>query len=120
MHRVLPVLAVFFLAGSPLMAQDPVKVDAKHYKVISENSDVRILKFSYGPHEKSVMHSHPDLVVIYLTDMTVKMTLPNGKSIEQSGKAGEAQFTPAGTHLPENLSDKTMEGILVELKGKSR
>jgi len=101
------------------MAQDPVKVDAKHYKVISENSEVRILKFSYGPHEKSVMHSHPDLVAIYLTDMTVKMHLPNGKSIEQSGKAGEAQFTAAGTHLPENVSDKTIEGILVELKGKT-
>jgi quercetin dioxygenase-like cupin family protein len=117
MHRVLLALALVCLAGSAVMAQDPVKVDAKHYKLVSENAQVRILRFNYGPHEKSVMHAHPDLVVVYLTDMKIKMTLPDGKSVEQSGKAGEAQFTPAGTHLPENLSDKAVEGILVELKG---
>jgi hypothetical protein len=31
-------------------------------------------------------------------------------------KAGESKFTPAGNHLPENLGDTPMEGILVELK----
>ena len=101
------------------MGQDPVKVDPNHYKVVSENSEVRVLRFHYGPHEKSVMHSHPDLVAVYLTDMHVKMMTPDGKSQEQTGKAGEAQWTPAGTHLPENLSDKPIEGILVELKSKS-
>jgi quercetin dioxygenase-like cupin family protein len=117
MRRVLLAVAFVCLAASAAIAQDPVKVDAKHYKLVSENAQVRILRFSYGPHEKSVMHAHPDLVVVYLTDMKVKMTLPDGKSVEQSGKAGEAQFTPAGIHLPENDSDKTIEGILVELKG---
>jgi quercetin dioxygenase-like cupin family protein len=117
MHRVLLALAVVCLAGSAALAQDPVKVDSKHYKVVSENAQVRILRFNYGPHEKSVMHHHPDLVVVYLTDMNVKMTLPDGKTVEQSGKAGEAAFNAAGTHLPENLSDKPIEGILVELKG---
>ena len=42
-----------------LAAQDAAKVDAKHYTVISENEQVRILKVHYGPHEKSVMHHHP-------------------------------------------------------------
>jgi quercetin dioxygenase-like cupin family protein len=64
------------------------------------------------------MHAHPDLVVVYITDMDIKMTLPDGKSQEMTGKAGEAQWTPAGTHLPENLSDKPIEGILVEFKSK--
>ena len=35
-----------------------------------------------------------------------------------SASAGEAQWTPAETHLPENLSDQPLELILVELKGK--
>jgi hypothetical protein len=35
-------------------------------------------------------------------------------------KAGDAQFTPAGTHLPENVGDAGMDLILVELKGHSR
>jgi hypothetical protein len=42
--------------------------------------------------------------------------MPNGTSVEQTMKAGESKFTPAGNHLPENLGDAPMEGILVELK----
>ncbi len=42
-----------------LSAQDAAKVDPKHYTVVSENAQVRILKVHYDPHEKSVMHSHP-------------------------------------------------------------
>lgn len=118
MHRFLLLLALVCLTGTAAMGQDPVKVDSNHYKIVSENAQVRILRFHYGPHEKSVMHSHPDLVVVYLTDMHVKMTSPDGKSQEQTGKAGEAQWTPAGAHLPENLSDKPIEGILVEFKSK--
>lgn len=97
-------------------AQDPVKVDPKHYKVESENAKVRILSIHYGPHEKSVMHSHPDSVVIYLTDGTTRMHTPDGKSQDTQGRAGQALFTPAGTHLPENIGDKDVNAILVELK----
>jgi len=49
-------------------AQDATKVDAKHYTVLSENDQVRILKVHYGAHEKSVMHSHPATVAVFLTD----------------------------------------------------
>ncbi len=117
MHRFLLGIALVCLTGTVAMGQDPVKVDPNHYKVVSENAKVRVLRFHYGPHEKSVMHSHPDLVAVYLTDLHVKMTTPDGKSQEETGKAGQAQWTPAGTHLPENLSDQAVEGILVELKG---
>ncbi len=51
-----------------LSAQDAAKVDPKHYTVVSENDEVRILKVHYGPHEKSVMHSHPATVAVFLTD----------------------------------------------------
>jgi quercetin dioxygenase-like cupin family protein len=97
-------------------AQDAVKVDAKHYTVVSENDQVRILKVHYGPHEKSVMHSHPNSVAVPLTDSTAQFTLPDGKKQTMTMKAGEALFTPAGTHLPENTEDKGMDLILVELK----
>src|SRR4051812_6129942 len=97
-------------------AQDPVKVDSKHYKVESENADVRILHIHYGPHEKSVMHGHPDSVVIYLTDGATRMHTPDCKSQDNQGKAGQALFTPAGIHQPENIGDKDFNAILVELK----
>jgi uncharacterized RmlC-like cupin family protein len=75
-----------------------------------------VLKIHYGPHEKSVMHMHPDSVVTYLTDAHTKFTMPDGTSREVSGKAGEALWTPAGSHLPENMSDTPFDAILVELK----
>jgi hypothetical protein len=100
------------------LAQDPVKVDPKHYTVVSENDQVRILKVHYGPHEKSVMHSHPAGVAVPLSDSMAKFTLPDGKTQDMTMKKGEAMYTEAGAHLPENTTDKPFDLILVELKGK--
>lgn len=121
-YRLLGMLsAMFFLvcATHAAMAQDAVKVDPKHYIVESENAQVRVLRITYGPREKSVMHGHPASVAIFLTDGQTKFTLPNGKTEERSWKAGQTMWLPAGKHLPENVSDKPMELILVELKTKS-
>jgi quercetin dioxygenase-like cupin family protein len=104
------------LAGAVASAQDPVKVDPKHYKVEFENSQVRVLRINYGPHEKSVMHHHPGSVAVYLSDGQARMTTPDGKSQNSPIKAGVAEWTPAGSHQPENVGDKPFELILVELK----
>ena len=101
-----------------LWAQDAVKVDPKHYSVVTENDQVRVLKVHYGPHEKSIMHSHPDSVAVSLTTGKVQFTLPDGKTQVVDFKSGDSQFTPVGTHLPENISDHAMDIVLVELKGK--
>jgi quercetin dioxygenase-like cupin family protein len=115
--RVLFVCVVVCLfAVGICFAQDPVKVDPKHYKVESENAQVRVLRIHYGAGEKSVMHSHPDSVVVYLSDGTTRMHTPDGKTQDNQGKTGEALFTPAGTHLPENVGDKEFNAVLVELK----
>ena len=113
------MVALWVVSAVPAFAQDPVKVDPKHYKVEFENEHVRVLRISYGAGEKSVMHSHPNSVAVFLTDGQVKFTTPDGKSREVPAKAGSTEWTPAGKHLPENIGDKPFELILVELKGKS-
>jgi quercetin dioxygenase-like cupin family protein len=102
-----------------LSAQDAVKVDPKHYTVVSENDQVRILKVHYGPHEKSVMHSHPATVAVFLTDAKAEFTYPDGKKKNVTLKAGDAQYEARVTHLPENTGDNGMDAIVVELKGKA-
>lgn len=99
------------------VAQDPVKVDPSHYKVESENDQVRILRIHYGPHEKSVMHSHPASVVVYLSNGNIRMTTPDGKSTDTQGKMGQALYEPAGVHNPENTGDTPFDAVLIELKG---
>lgn len=121
MYRILCLLLfVLALAVPAALSQDAVKADPQHYKVESENKRVRVLRIKYGPHEKSVMHSHPDSVAIFLTDGRIKFTFPGGKTEERDMKAGQTMFTPAVRHLPENISDGDMEAILVEIKTPKR
>ncbi len=121
MYRLLfSALFVLAIAVPAALAQDATKVDARHYKVEFQNSRVRIVRAHYGPHEKSVMHSHPDSVAIFQTDGRVKFTFPNGKTEERDMKAGQALWTPAVRHLPENLTDNDMEVILVEFKTRRK
>ena len=110
------VLVCLCLAPT-VVAQDAVKVDPQHYTVVSENDQVRILKVHYGPHEKSVMHSHPATVAVFLTDAKGQFAFPDGKKQDFDVKAGQSQYQAASTHLPENTGDKDMEVIVVELKG---
>jgi quercetin dioxygenase-like cupin family protein len=114
------VVAGIIAHGAAVQAQtpkaDPVKVDPKHYKVEFENESVRVLRISYAPGEKSVMHYHPGSTVVYLTDGKVRMTTPDGKSQDIVSKTGETSWTAAGSHLPQNVGDKPFQALLVEVK----
>lgn len=118
MRRIVFLLISVCLVVSTAIAQDPVKVDPKHYKVEFENNQVRVLRIHFGPHEKSVMHEHPANVAVFLTDGHAKFTLPDGTTKESHSKAWEIEWDAGGKHLPENLSDKPFQLILVELKSK--
>jgi len=111
------ILTFVFLTESAL-AQDATKVDSTHYKAEFENEQVRVVRISYGPGEKSVMHEHSEGVAVFLTDHHVKFTYPDGKTEEITAKAGQTIWLPAGKHLPENISDEPWELILVEMKVK--
>jgi quercetin dioxygenase-like cupin family protein len=112
--------AVLGLCVVPMLsAQDAAKVDPKHYTVVSENDQVRILKVHYGAHEKSVMHSHPAAVAVFLTNATGQFNYPGGKTEKFVTKAGDSQYTPATVHLPENTGEEPLDVIVVELKGKA-
>ncbi|OFW29262.1 MAG: hypothetical protein A3J28_08575 [Acidobacteria bacterium RIFCSPLOWO2_12_FULL_60_22] len=104
MRRIVWTFSLLSLAISAALAQDPVKVDPKHYKVEFENAQVRIMRVIRGPHEKSPLHEHPNYIAIYLTDG------PGGR------KAKTAQWRDAIKHEEENATDKATETVVVELK----
>ena len=99
------------------IAADPLKMDPKHYSVEFENDRVRVLRVTYGSREKSFMHGHPATVAVFLTENRARFTCPGGRTEERNWKSGQSMFIPSEEHLPENLTDKPIELVLVELKG---
>ncbi|MCI4350771.1 MAG: hypothetical protein L3K15_04590 [Thermoplasmata archaeon] len=98
------------------MSLDPVVVASKQYSVVVDNDRVRVLRISYGPYEKGAMHSHPDCVLVCLTEMNGTFSYPDGRSEEVVVPAGTATFMPANTHQPTNTTANRFEGYLIELK----
>ena len=102
--------------GETRLVKDPVKVDSKHYKVEFENDKVRALRIRYGPREKSIMHSHPNAVAVFLEDGRARFTYPDGKTENFEMKAGQTMWFPAVEHLPENTQDKPIHLVFIEFK----
>src|SRR5437879_6190738 len=83
-------LGVLFLAGA-LGAQgvpDVSKADSKHYKVLFENDQMRVVLVSYGAGEKSELLDHADALSIALSDRKERVTR-GGSTRETTAKAGE-------------------------------
>ncbi|HXK10619.1 MAG TPA: hypothetical protein VMT70_13300 [Vicinamibacteria bacterium] len=100
-------------------AQDPVKVDPAHYRVLLDNAAVRVLKIHMPVGARSVMHVHPDAILVPLSSGKARFTMPDGKSEEHDLTQDAATYTPATTHDPANVGTTAIDAILVELKAKS-
>ena len=110
---------VFCLASTVVFAQDPTKVETKHYKLDFENDKVQVVSVHYGPHEKSGLHEHPGGVVVILTSAHLRFTDENGKTREIFSKPGEARWYPPFKHRVENLGDTPYDAVYVGIKGVS-
>lgn len=116
--KLVSAVAFVCMAACLSTAQDPTKVEPKHYKLDFENDRVQVLSVHYGPHEKSVMHEHPGGVVVSLTEAHLRFTDENGKTREVHSKAGEVRWYPPFRHKVENLGNTTYDGVYIGVKGK--
>jgi quercetin dioxygenase-like cupin family protein len=106
------------LATAATFAQDPTKVEPKHYKLDFENDRVQVVSIHYGPHEQSALHEHPGGVVVILTAAHLRFVDENGKVREIFSKPGEARWYPPFKHRVENLGDTPYDAVYIGLKGK--
>ena len=109
-------LALLLLAGATAAAQDPDKVAPAIVKVEIDNDWVRVLRVKEGPQQKAPMHEHPATVVVFLTDVHQRIIGGDGAVQEITRKAGEVQYRDAVKHADENISDRPLEAIVIELK----
>jgi beta-alanine degradation protein BauB len=117
MRVLLSLAALIFVFSTAAFAQDAVVADADHVKLLTENDQVRILRFSYKPGDKSPVHDHPGNVSVLLTDQDAKSTA-NGKTTDIHMKAGDAMWRSPTKHVFENTGSTPADGILVEPKCK--
>jgi quercetin dioxygenase-like cupin family protein len=108
-------ITVALIAGA--YAQDPAIVNAKTIKVRFENDRVRVLEATLPPGVKEQVHSHPAYVIYVLEGGRYRNYASDAKVTEGELKTGEVLFREPLTHAAENIGDKPLHMILVELKG---
>jgi hypothetical protein len=108
---VMPMLLLFSTPGCTQSVEQ-----AATSKTEVDNDRVIVRRNIHAPHSITPLHSHRAGVVVYLSDVHERTITPDGSSREVFHKAGDVIWAPARTHRLENLADKPIEAIEIELK----
>jgi quercetin dioxygenase-like cupin family protein len=101
----------------PAYAQDPAVVNSKTIRVRFENDRVRVLEAILPPGTREQVHSHPAYVIYVLAGGRYRNYAADGKVTEGTFKTGDVVYRDPLTHAAENIGDKPLHFILVEVKG---
>jgi quercetin dioxygenase-like cupin family protein len=105
--------------ATPAYAQDPAVVNSKTIRVRFENDRVRVLEAILPPGTKEQVHSHPANVIYVLAGGRYRNYAADGKITEGTLQTGDVIYRDPLTHAAENIGDKPMHLILVELKSET-
>jgi len=106
MKTLISIVYFTVISWATVAAQDAVKVAPENYKVLLNNTHVRVLDFTLKPGQKSPMVARPNRVIYAVTPATGKLTGSDGKTTTMRKKAGEAWQTPL-LAAPLLMHDKT-------------
>jgi len=104
---------------TPAGGQDPAVVNSKTIRVKFENDRVRVLEAILPPGTREQVHSHPAYVIYVLAGGRYRNYAADGKITEGTFQTGDVIYRDPLTHAAENIGDKPLHMILVELKGGS-
>lgn len=113
------IFVTLFVSLSWSRAQDPAVVNAKTIKVKFENDRVRVMEATIPPGVKEQVHSHPAYVIYVLEGGKYRNYASDGKVTEGAFQDGDVIYRDPLTHAAENIGDKPIHLILVELKAQS-
>ena len=125
-RRALMLAALAGLASATVSdadAQDAAKVAPFAFRVALENDKVRVLEYTSRPGAGMCgvgKHSHPEHLVVALTDAKVRVTLPDGRQVVAENKVGDVFWAEAETHTTENVGGRAARALIVELKSPKR
>lgn len=101
------------------MSLDPVVTNPKHYQVVFENEQVRVLEYRDQPGDETTPHEHPDSVMYTLSSFRRRLHAGDVHRDVQM-EAGMTGWLPAQRHHGHNIGDTATHVIFVELKGGAR
>ena len=97
-------------------SQDPLVVNSSTIALKLENSRVRVLEATLKPGDKEKTHSHPAYVIYVIQGGKYRNHAADGKVTDAEFHTGDVIYRDPLTHAAENIGDKPMHFILVELK----
>lgn len=113
---LIPVVFSLFLFSNA-GAQDGKNVNSKVNHVLADTTFLHAVEVTLQPGEKTDMHTHPAHFFYALTDGKLKVHHKDGKEEVVDLKQGMAMAgRPEGQHVTENVGNKTVKFLLVELK----
>jgi quinol monooxygenase YgiN/quercetin dioxygenase-like cupin family protein len=116
--RLVAVLAFLTsLASAQATKRDPLLLYPENYRILFENEHVRLLDFRLEKGATEETHEHPRHVAVFLTEVKIRFTLPDGTQHLREAKSGEVAFSEPTTHASENVGASDAHGVLIELKG---
>jgi len=97
-------------------SRDPIVTDWDKYRVVLENDRVRVLEYRDQPGERTTPHHHADFVLCALTSFTRRFVLADGREAVREVRAGDVAWSPAQSHIGENVGSTDTHVIIIELK----
>ena len=109
-------IATVAVFTAPACAQDPLHSDGDKYKAILDNACVRVLEYRDQPGDRTQRHTHPAFVLYALAPFKRTLTLPDGQVLSREFERGDVMWSPAQTHIGENVGSTPTHVLIVELK----
>jgi quercetin dioxygenase-like cupin family protein len=100
-------VVVLGLALSATAEESPMRVELR-------NDRVNVMRIRLKPHQTIPMHEVPPHLAIWLTDGTLKMSFPDGRTETHRFHAGQVEWVEIGKHSGENIGRTPIEFLAVE------
>jgi hypothetical protein len=93
---------------------DVVKVAPKYFTVEMENAEVRVLRAKLDGDARIPLHDGRSGLIVAFTDVHLRLTTPDDKSLDLHVKAGETHWIDGDTFSEQNLSSSRCEFLFIE------
>lgn len=93
---------------------DAVKAAAEHYKLLSEEANIRVIEMTLPPGARDNEHSHHNETVYFINGGSARVHLPDGTSNDLDIPDGFVLHHEPWTHSVENVGDSTIRAVIFE------